>query len=67
MIISAVQWGDSVIHVHTSILFQILFHMDYHRILGRVACAVQQVTTKNLAGVYIGIMLICRELRSILS
>ena len=43
VIISAARHGDSVIHVHTSILFQILSHMDYHRILGRVLCAAWQV------------------------
>ena len=36
VIISAVQQCDSVIHIHTSILFQILFQVDYHRIFGRV-------------------------------
>ena len=44
MIISAVQQSDSVMHVHISILFQILFLIDYHRILGKVPCAIQQVT-----------------------
>ena len=29
-----------LIHIHTSILFQILFHIAYHRI---VPCAIQQV------------------------
>ena len=41
--ISAVQQSDSVVHVHTSILLQILSHRDYHRLLGRVPCAIQQV------------------------
>ena len=39
MIISAIQKSDSVIHVHTSILF----HIDYHRLLGWVPYAIQQV------------------------
>ena len=39
VIISAVQQSDSVLHIHTSILFQILSHIDYHRILVRVPCA----------------------------
>ena len=39
----AVEQSDSVIHVHTSILFQILFHADDSRTLGRAPCAWQQV------------------------
>ena len=42
MIISAVQQSDSVIHVHTSFCFRFFFHIYYHRILGRVPCAIQQ-------------------------
>ena len=48
VIISAAQQSDSVIQLHTSILFQILFLMDYHRILGRVPCALQQVPVTNI-------------------
>ena len=40
---SAVQQRDSVIHIHLSILFQIFSHTDYHRILGRGPCPIQQV------------------------
>ena len=43
VIISAIQQSDSVIHMHTPILFQILFPYRLHRILGRVLCAIQQV------------------------
>ena len=43
MIISAVQQSDSVIHVHTSILFHIFSHIDYCRIMGGVPCTTQKV------------------------
>ena len=43
VIISAVHQSDSALPIHTSILFQILSHVDYHSILGRVLCAIQQV------------------------
>ena len=41
VIIFAVQQSDSVIHIHKSIL-QILSYIYYHRILGRVPCAIKQ-------------------------
>ena len=43
VLISAVQQSDSVIHIHLSILFQILFPLGYHKILSRFPWAVQQV------------------------
>ena len=42
MSISAVQQSDSVIHIHTFIP-RFFSHLDYHRILGRVLYAIQQV------------------------
>ena len=42
VLISGVQQSDSVIHIHIFILFQILSHIDYHRILNIVPCAIQQ-------------------------
>ena len=33
--------GDSVIHTHLFILFQVLFSYGYHKIVNRVPCAVQ--------------------------
>ena len=33
VIISAVQQSDSIIHIHTSVLFQVFPHTDRHRIL----------------------------------
>ena len=41
VIISAVQQSDQVIHIHISILRH-FSHIDYHRILGRVICDIQQ-------------------------
>ena len=41
VIISAVQQSDQVIHIHISILRH-FSHIDYHRILGRVLCDIQQ-------------------------
>ena len=41
VLVSGVQQSDSVIHIHISTLFQILFHLDYNRILSRVPCAIQ--------------------------
>ena len=37
MLVSDVQQSDSVIHVHISILFQLLSHLGYYRILTPVA------------------------------
>ena len=45
MIISAVWQRNSVIHIHTPSLFSVFSHIDYHKILGRVPCAIQQVPT----------------------
>ena len=42
-IISAVQQSDPVICIHISISLRFFPHIDYHRTLGRVLCAVQQV------------------------
>ena len=41
VIISAVQRNDSVIHMHISILFRIIFPIDYHGIPGGIPCAMQ--------------------------
>ena len=46
LIISAIQQSDLVIHIHTSILSD-SSHTDYHRILDRVLCAIQQVSLAN--------------------
>ena len=40
VLVSDVQQRDSVVHVHVSILFQVLSHIGYYRILRRVPCAV---------------------------
>ena len=39
VIIAAVQQSDPATHIHISILSQILFPIDNHRILGRLLCA----------------------------
>ena len=49
VLLSGVQQSDSVIHIHISIFFQILFplkgeqnnNLGYYRILSRVPCAIQ--------------------------
>ena len=41
VIVSGIQQSDSVIHIHVSILFQILFPFSCYIILSRVPCAVQ--------------------------
>ena len=41
VIISAVQQSASVIQIYISFIF--FSHLDYHRILGRVLCAIQQI------------------------
>ena len=46
--VSAVQQSDSVIHMHISILFQILFHIGYYRLFSRVPCATQEVLVDHL-------------------
>ena len=43
VLVSGVQQSDSVMHMHTSILFQILSRIGYYRILSKVPCAIQQV------------------------
>ena len=43
MIISAVQQSGSVLHEHVSLSFRFFSHANYHRIWGRVPCAIQQV------------------------
>ena len=43
LLVSGVWQNDSVIHIHVSVLFQILFPIGYYRILSRVPCAIQQV------------------------
>ena len=48
MIISAVQQSDLIILIHTFILFQIIFHVDYHRIFSSISCAIQQVPVNQL-------------------
>ena len=47
-VISSVQQSNSVIHIHMSVLFQILFHIRYHRILIRVPHAIQQVPIASI-------------------
>ena len=41
VLVSGVQLSDSVIHIHIYILFQILSHIGYYRVLSRVPCAIQ--------------------------
>ena len=41
VLVSRVQQSDSVTHLHVYILFQILFHLSYYRILNRAPCAIQ--------------------------
>ena len=43
VIICAVQQSDPVIHIHIIHSLWFFSHIDYHRILGRVPCAIQQV------------------------
>ena len=40
--VSTARQSDSALHVHTFILFRILFPHRYHRTLGRVLCTIQQ-------------------------
>ena len=40
--------SDSIVHIHASILFQILSHLGYYRILSRVPCAIQKVHTHRI-------------------
>ena len=46
--ISGVEQSDSIVHIHASILFQILPHLGYYRILSRVPCAIQKVHTHRI-------------------
>ena len=41
VVFSAVQQRDSVIHYTHPFFFRFFLHIDYHRILGRVSCAIQ--------------------------
>ena len=34
--------SDSVLHIHNPFSFRVFSHVDHHRILGRVPCALQQ-------------------------
>ena len=43
VLVSGVQHSDYIIRIHVSILFQILFHTAYYRMLGRVLCAKQWI------------------------
>ena len=52
VLVSAVQQSDSVIHIHISILFQILFHIGYYRILSRGPCAIKEVLVDYLFYIY---------------
>ena len=45
---SGEQQSDSVIHVHVSIPFRLLSHIDYCRVLGRVPCTTQDVLISYL-------------------
>ena len=47
VLVSGVQQSDSVIHIHVSILFQILFPLGYYRIFSRVPCAIFLFTKKS--------------------
>ena len=53
VLVSGVQQNDSVIHIHISILFQIIFPIAYDRILSSVPCAIQYVLVDYLLIVYI--------------
>ena len=44
VLVSGVQQTDSVLYMHVSILFQILFPLGCYRILKRVPCAIQEVS-----------------------
>ena len=43
MLVSGIQQSDLVIHTHIFTLFQIFSHTDYHKMLCRGLCSVQQV------------------------
>ena len=47
---SAVQQSDAVIHTHTFLLFQFFCHVDCHRTLGRVPCALRHVPICEVSG-----------------
>ena len=49
VLVSAVQHSESIIHMHISTPFQLLFHTRHYRVLmGRVPCAIQQVLVDHL-------------------
>ena len=48
MLVSGAQQSESIIHMHISILFQILFPLGYNRILSRFHCS----TVRSLLLIY---------------
>ena len=42
VVVSSVQQSDSVIHIHVSLLFQILFPLGCYILLSRVVCAISR-------------------------
>ena len=40
-IVLGMRQSDSIIHIHITIVFQVLFPHSYHRVLSRVPCATQ--------------------------
>lgn len=54
MFVSDVQQNDSVMHIHITILLQILFPLGY-RVLSRVPRAIQQVLVNYLFYTHVNI------------
>ena len=52
VLVPGVQQSDSFIHINISILFQILFHIGYYRILSRGPCAIKEVLVDYLFYIY---------------
>ena len=57
MLVSGVQQSDSVIHIHVSILLQIVFPFGvFYVLLSRVPCAIQEVLVwSSLVGQWLGL------------
>ena len=53
VLVSSIQQSGPVIHIHTWILFQILFPFGHYRILNRIACAVHLVLVCYLFYIYL--------------
>ena len=47
-LVSALQQNQSVVHIHTSTLFQIFSHAGHCRVVSRVPCAIKQALSSYL-------------------